>query len=256
MARFEFTRETDPGAGLRTGAKGTQSSRTIMVAELERLLKADIAGHDLKRQVLDENLLEKATISGRGMTLQRLRELYGLEAASPLYRILRALWEKDPKSLPLLAMLAALARDPLLRATAKPVLGLAVGSELMRDPMRDALACAVGARLNEATLDKVVRNAASSWRQSGHLAGRTFKRRARVIATPAAMAYAIWLAQAAGFKGEDLLRSGWIAALDLEPGEVAPLLERTRAAALVTVRRLGAMTEIDASKLSAVTLAA
>ena len=54
-------------------------------------------------------------------------------------------------------------------------------AELSREAVRDALAGAVGGRLNEATVGKVVRNAASSWAQSGHLAGRTFKRRTRVV---------------------------------------------------------------------------
>lgn len=256
MARFEFTRDVEDAAGFRLGDKGTQTSRTIMLAELERVLKAGVAGDDLKRQVIEENLLEKSTTSGRTLTLQRLRELYGLELTSPIFRVLRTLWERDPKSLPQLAVLASLARDPLLRATARPVLGLAPGSELMRDTVRNAVASAVGDRLNEATLDKVIRNAASSWCQSGHLTGRTFKRRTRVAASPAAMAFAIWLAQAAGFKGQDILQSGWIQVLDLEPGEVAPMLERARAAGLITVRQLGAVTEIDASRLSGVAGAA
>ena len=73
---------------------------------------------------------------------------------------------------PLLALLLALARDPLLRASAPPVLRMRPGEELARQQMTDALNRAVGSRLSESTLDKVVRNAASSWTQSGHLKGR------------------------------------------------------------------------------------
>ncbi len=42
-----------------------------------------------------------------------------------------------------------------------------------RKSMAEQLRAAVGERLNDATLDKVIRNAASSWSQAGHLSGRT-----------------------------------------------------------------------------------
>ncbi len=250
MSTNKFLIAAKPTVGFRQGAKGTHTSRTIMIAELDRVLKLDVTGDELKNAVINENTLEKATTSGRSLTLQRLKELYGLESTIPLYRLLRLLWVREPKSLPVLAVLAALARDPLLRATAKPVIGLAEGSELMRDALRNSLTAVVGARLNEATLEKVVRNTASSWTQSGHLIGRTFKRRAQVAATPATMAFSIWLAQAAGFIGEGILSSGWITVLDLEPHERKPMLERSRAAGLVDVRQIGTHLEIDASRLA------
>ncbi|ESZ30426.1 hypothetical protein [Mesorhizobium sp. L2C084A000] len=250
MGSFDFIASAKGDAGFREGAKGTHTSRTIMVAELERVLREGSSGQALDKIVIEDNLLEKATTSGRALTLQRLKELYGLDQSIPIFRTLSTLWTLDAKSLPLLALLAALARDPLLRATAKPIVSLPVGSELMRDSIRNAISAAVGNRLNEATLDKVVRNASSSWAQSGHLIGRTFKRRVSVAATPAAMAFAIWLAQAAGFTGEEILSSGWVAILDLEPAEIRTMLERARAAGLVDVRQLGSRLEIDASRLS------
>ncbi len=241
----------DPGVGFREGEKGTHTSRTIMLAELTRILSVNLMGDALKEAVLNDNVLEKSTTSGRSLTLQRLKELYGLDDAVPLYRVLRSLWLREPHALPLLALLASLARDPLLRATVKPVVGLAPGSELMRDALRNALTAVAGARLNEATLEKVVRNASSSWTQSGHLTGRTFKRRSHVSASPAAMAFAVWLAQAAGFKGEKILSSGWVGLLDMKPKERGAMLERARAAGLIHVRQIGSHQEIDASHLSA-----
>lgn len=250
MAHFALVAEPDLGAGFRLGAVGTHTSRTIMLSELDRALHTGASGDRLADLVLEENLFAKATASGRTLTLQRLRELYGLDESIPIFRILVQLWKRDPKSLPLLAILAALARDPLLRATAKPVVGLAPGAELMRDAIRDQISGAVGSRLNPSTIDKVIRNAASSWAQSGHLTGRTFKRRTPVVATPTALAFAIWLAQAAGIQGDAPLSSGWVAVLDLEGPELRILLERARAAGLLQLRQFGDRTELDASRLS------
>lgn len=248
--RFDFIKEeADPKAGFRVGARGTHTSRTIMLDELGRALRADARGDELSRLAIEENLFTKATASGRALTLQRLRELYGLDNSVPLFRILSYLWHRDPRSLPLLGLLAALARDPLLRVTARPIVALSPGAEFLRDPVRDAVAGAVGGRLSGPTVDKVIRNAASSWAQSGHLVGRTFKRRERVRATPAALSFAIWLAHAAGMKGEAALSSGWVAVLDIEGPDLRALLDRARAAGLITIRQLGIGVELDASRL-------
>ena len=107
---------------------------------------------------------------------------------------MRNLWRLDERGQPLLALLVALARDPLLAATASAVIPLKAGEEFARGPMRQTLRDAVGNRLNDDTLDKVARNAASSWSQAGHLTGRTFKVRRLVQPTFATAA----LAHAAG----------------------------------------------------------
>ena len=48
---------------------------------------------------------------------------------------------------------------------------------------------------NGDALEKLCRNAASTWSQSGHLEGRSFKRRRTVLALPTTASFAIYLAQ-------------------------------------------------------------
>ena len=55
--------------------------------------------------------------------------------------------------------------------------------------MRDAVGKAIGERLNESTLDKVVRNTASSWSQSGHLEGANLQDSAHSEADAAAVRF-------------------------------------------------------------------
>ena len=45
-----------------------------------------------------------------------------LDPSVPLFRLLQVVWKDDPAGQPLLALLCASARDPLLRITAGPVL--------------------------------------------------------------------------------------------------------------------------------------
>ena len=194
--------------GFRDGARGTHSSRTIMLEELSVLAENDHLNGDIRKPILEDNILGKSTSSGRTLTLQRLKELYSFDPSSPIFRVFAGLYHRDPSALPQLALLMAIARDPLLRASARPVIGLAPSSQLARDSLRNAIAAVVGTRMNEDVLDKVVRNTASSWTKTGHLVGRTIKRRARVRTNPTAFAFAIWLAQQSGFAGPDLFENG------------------------------------------------
>jgi hypothetical protein len=136
---------------------------------------------------------------------------------------LRRFWQDDAAGRPLLALLCALARDPLLRATSEPVLALAVGEELSRQKVTDAVRSAVGGRLNDATLDKVVRNASSSWTQSGHLQGRVRKFRQIIRPTPLATAYALMLGYLEGLRGGRLFETNWTRVLDASPVELRNL---------------------------------
>jgi len=238
--------------GFRLGDKGTHTSRTMMLSELTRLLEAiePEATRDAHIQaIVDENVLGKNTFATRKLTAQRLRELYSFDTAMPLYRVFRSLWERGRNGRPCLALLLALARDPLLRATADSVLQLSPGEEFARQVMTDAVRNSVDDRLNDSTLDKVVRNAASSWTQSGHLAGRSRKFRQRVRPTPGAIAYALFLAFALGLRGESLLRSQWMRILDVDLEEASAMAFDAKRLGFIDMVRGGGVTEISFSRI-------
>jgi hypothetical protein len=239
-------------AGFRFGDKGTHSSRTLMLAELDAVLTAapgPVNRAAYATAIIEGNCLEKSTASTRRISSQRLAELYALDPVVGLFRVLRKLWKVDAAARPLLAMLAALARDPLFMVSARPVLSLPVGAELQRTPVREALHKLVGERMNDDTLDKVVRNVSSSWSQVGHLKGRTFKFRQRVQAQPAAVAFGLWLGQAAGFRGEELLTCGWVAALDCTASSAKGLALEAKRVGLIDFRSGGDVIEFGLERL-------
>jgi hypothetical protein len=240
------------GAGFRFGHLGTHSSRTIMLEEVQATfatLPAQAKPDAYATAIIEENCLGKRTVSTRRLTLQRLRELYALDVAVPIFRILRQLWDMDIEGRPVLALLASLARDPLLLATAGVVISLPEGAEFQRSAMREALAGTVRNRFNESTLNKVVRNAASSWSQSGHLQGRTFKFRRMVRATPPSVAFALYVARAAGFRGMNLLTSGWIGVVDCTLATAKELALEAKRIGLIDVRMAGDVIEIGLDRL-------
>ena len=238
--------------GFRFGDRGTQSSRTIMLEELQSLLDA-VPGHversNYRRAVLEDNCLGKRTAANRKLSFQRLSELYGLDPEVPLFRIMRDLWSINRTSRPLLALLLALARDPLLRMTAAPVLEIPFGREFVRQEITDAMSGDMGGRFNDSILDKIVRNASSSWTQSGHLQGRTRKFRKQAGATPVNCAYALLLAFLLGQRGQLLFESPWARVLDLEATEVLELTNDAKRLGLLDLKQSGSIIDVSFPQL-------
>jgi hypothetical protein len=236
------------GLGFRLGDKGTQTSRTIMSEELQHLLMAvpgTVGRESYANAVLEDNCLGKRTAATRTLSLQRLCELYALDPQVPLFRVMRDLWGINETGRPLLALLLALARDPLLRITATPVLQTPIGKEFARQTMTDALEETVGDRLNASTLDKVVRNASSSWTQSGHLQGRARKFRQQVQPSPPACAYALFIGYLLGKRGPLLFETAWAKVLDLSPAEIAEMAHDAKRLGLLEIKQSGTIVDIS-----------
>ncbi|MDA8427646.1 MAG: hypothetical protein M0T70_00125 [Geobacteraceae bacterium] len=239
-------------AGFRFGAKGTHTSRTMMFDELTSVLSAveyKASRKEYAAAIVDNNCLAKPTTATRRLTNQRLGELYGLDPSIPIFRVFRRLWDIDESGRRLLALLCAVARDPLLASTASAILTLSDGAEYNRNPVKDALRDLVGERLNDDILDKVVRNIASSWSQSGHLEGRTFKKRRLVRATPATVAFALYLANLVGFRSLELFTSGWMTLLDCHLSQARDLAMEAKQLNLIDLRMSGDVLEINLNRL-------
>ncbi len=241
-------------AGFRLGAKGTHTSRTMMLEELRAVLThcpPDAARAEYVAAISEDNCLGKRTTATRKLSSQRLSELYALDPRVPLFRVMRRCWYADRDGQAILALLLALARDPLLRATAPPVLRMRSGEELARQQLTDALHRVVGSRLSASTLDKVVRNAASSWTQSGHLKGRG--RKVRQLVTPTAMttAFALLLGHLGGKRGAALFDSLWAQVLDVPAGELMHVAMDARRLGFIDMSQSGGVIEVAFSRLLA-----
>ncbi len=218
-----------------------------MLEEVSTLLDTVPAGatrSNYLTAIIEQNVLGKQTGANRKITAQHLTELYALEPSMPLFRVLRRFWLDDVPGRPVLALLCSIARDPLLRATAEPILAMSAGEELSRQKITDAIRSTVGTRMNDATLDKVVRNASSSWTQSGHLRGRARKFRQLVRPTPLATAYALLLGYLEGLRGGRLFETTWTRVLDASPGELRNIAAEAKRLGGLDLRAAGDVIEI------------
>lgn len=230
--------------GIKADGGGPHQSKTMILTDVSALLASgridDPAG-----AIVGDNLLGKPSIRARKAAVKQLHQLYGVGGDDPIWRALRVLWQRDNAGQPLLALLTALARDPLFRAGASAALDASPG-EQVRAPAFAALSeGAFPGRFGEKMAQSLARNVASSWTQAGFLKGAIRKERVRATPTPTAAAFATLLASLCGFGGQRLLESRWLDVLDRPVEDRLALLRQAEGLGLDRVRSAGDVLEID-----------
>jgi hypothetical protein len=239
--------------GFRLARGGVHLSKTMMLAELTALFSAvSSAGADtIQAQVLEFNVLAKRTGAARRIALARLDTLYGVQTAFPVAAVLARLWHRRAEGHPLLALLCALAREPLLRDSADAILPAAAGTSVRAPDIAVKLALKHPGRYSPKMLKSLAQNCASTWTQAGHLSGKVRKRRSSPVATPEAVAYAALLGALAGFGGPALLASPWMRTLDRSESELLNLLRAAEGVGLLRMRAGGGVVEINVRRTMA-----
>lgn len=233
--------------GFRDGDRGTHSSRTMMLGELSLLLEqipSDAGSKDYLTAILEDNVLGKQTYSARKVSAQKLRELYGLDSGLPVFRLLRFFWSLDEQARPTLALLCALARDPLLHLSIDVILQMPLGASFNKQEISQAIAQAAPNRFTANTLSSITRNIASSWTQAGYLTGKVRKIRTQPVITVATVTYALVLGYLEGHRGQALFATSWIRVLGLPTTEIIVLVREAARRSWLDYRGVGSMIEI------------
>ena len=234
--------------GLKFRAGGAHISRTMMLAELEAVLAAVPLGSsvsDYRDAILQQNVLGKRTESTRKESLRRLRELYALDEAIPIFKLMRNLASSDTSSVPLLAVQVAWARDPLFRATTAPVTEALAGERVETIFLARALEAEFPNQYSEQSRDQTARHAASSWTQSGHLVGRTKKTRQKIKPTAAAITMAFFLGNVSGYYGAAVFSNPWCRMLDLNSERAKSMGFEAHRVGLLNLRAVGEVVELS-----------
>jgi hypothetical protein len=234
--------------GLKFSSGGAHISRTMMTRELSAVLANVPLGSrvaDYREAILQQNILDKTTVSTRQKSLRHLRELYALDEAIPIFGLLRKLHAMDAASLPLLAVQVAWARDPLLRATTPPVMDASEGDRVETASLAQRLEATFPNQYSELNRNKIARNAASSWTQSGHLAGRAKKTRQEIKPTAVTATMAFFLGDIAGYHGSAVFSNPWRRLLDLNPDRAKAMGFVAHRAGLLNLRAVGEVVELS-----------
>jgi hypothetical protein len=227
---------------------GPHISRTMMLHELTVLLDAlpsDATSPAYVDAIVSKNLLGKGTESTRLKTLRHLRELYGLSPDVPIFRALRSLQQSDSAATPQLALLCAWTRDPLLRATTSAIFNTPEGGSVSASALAESISDTFPGQYSPLNQQKIARNARATWTYSGHLRGHTQKIRQSIDARPAAVAYALLLADISGLAGGALLSSAWCGLLDLSAEKARTSAGNAHRFGLLNFRAAGSVIEIS-----------
>jgi hypothetical protein len=232
---------------------GPSTSQTILVASLQRLLgqvPAEAAPEAYRSAVMDDNVLAKQTFGGREWAFRQLRRFYGLDPRLLLFRALRDLWSDDTDGQPVLAVLCALARDPVLRASSAVIFATESGAGVGAADFDAAITDAFPGAYANSTRRTTAGNVASSWRQSGHLCvEKTRKTRCRAVCTPADVAYGLLLGHVQGVRGHALFETVWAQALDQPISHLFDLAATASQYGMLEFRHAGGVVEVTFREL-------
>jgi len=233
---------------------GTNTSHTILFGALVAVLDAvpaDAPQAAYAAAVLERNVVGKQTDGARKRNFRYLRELYILRPDSILFCALRDLWATDPQSRPLLALLCALARDSVLRASSAAIIGSSPGDTLTAADLAQAVGEQFPTSYAESTLAKIGRNTFSSWEQSGHLreAKRTTKQRIRADCRPADVVYALLLGYLQGVRGQALFDTLWARVLDQPRSHLVDLAASASQQGMLEMRQAAGVVDVTFHEL-------
>ncbi len=233
--------------GIRIAGGGVHLTKTMMLSELAAILDGGSASDPttIERAVIADNLLEKPTGKARRLALSHLNAIYGILKPQPIQLAALRLWTRNVSGRRVLALLCALAREPLLRQSAAPVLDASIGSSVRWPELASAILAEYPDRYSQKMLRSLAQNCASSWTQSGHLDGRVNKRRRLAEPSVEAAAYAALLGSIAGFGGPALLRSPWMRILDRSEADLLTLLRHAESVGLARVKAGGGVVQVN-----------
>ena len=228
-----------------------------MWAEMETVMAVDIRrlGRDrLKAMVIDENVLAKATHSGRDQVWRKLSRRYVMDPESPLFQAFcRAYYaESSPGQRALLGYLLMSAHDYVVRRVSLTWLlprleraGRLLRAEELSEHL-DALAGECPEWRTWAASSRVRWNAhyLGAVRDFGLATGKAVKRSTPPVVGNTVVAFAARLGQFEGLSPKAILTSDWFALLDLGLDQAVDKLLRLQAEGLARFRIQGDVVEL------------
>lgn len=233
--------------GFRFGINGPHAARTMMLEDLRLLLAhtpPQATRADYVAAIVDGNVLGKPTRKARELALRHMATLYALDLANPIFRALRRLWALNEAAQPLLALVVALARDPLLRGTQPFLLRQAAGVAVPRDAVEAYLDGTHPERFSPASLKSFAQNVAGSWTAAGFLHGRVRKSRVMVQPHPESVTLLLFLGYLEGRTGQRLFSSDWTNLVGGSPEELEALANSASHRGLLVFMNAGGVKEV------------
>jgi hypothetical protein len=238
--------------GFSHASLGGHSARSMMLLEMRALVRAmplTVAKDHFTKTIVEENVLDKPTLSSRKKSLRHLRQLYGMDTSKALFRVLWELGHADVDSLPQLCLVCAYARDPQLRHSFALVRTLRPDEVLQRAAMEQHLENGFPRRFSPAMKKSMAQNVNTTWTCGGHLTGKAKKTKQLPEPRPLSAAYAMFVGYLTGLHGERLLDSAFAALVASNRSQLHTALTLASARGLLALKHAAGIVEFDFSTL-------
>ena len=227
---------------------GAHMARTIMLDELTNLFNyvnnPNATREEYKRAIIEENCLRKKSGKTCQMDARHLLDLYLFDESFLLFRAFQFFWKRDIEGRPLLALLCAYVRDPILRASAPFILDKNKGDLVTRIDLENYFETIFPGRL-KGSLSSTSKNVNSTWTKTGHLTGRAKKYRTQSTPTPGAATYAALLGYLSGARGIELFKTEYISLLDCSFENAIELCENASRRGWAKLKRIEDVIDIS-----------
>lgn len=227
---------------------GAHLARTMMLKDLTSLIdyvdNQNAPRNEYIKAIIDENCLGKKSGQTRKISLRHLKDLYILDPNVVLFKALLFLWNRDPVSRHLLALLCTIARDAMFRKSVPFMRTYSSGQRVDKKVLEKCINKNEPGRFSKSTLESLVRNINATWTQSGHLTGRVKKYRSLVEPSAGAVSYALLLGYLSGVRGEALFCTDYAKILDC-PGKMLVMhAEEASRKGWIVFKRVGDVIEV------------
>jgi hypothetical protein len=225
------------------------TSRTIMFPELEKVMNHGLeTGRFLES--LEDNVASKTTKSNIAKTNNYLKLLYSFNNDDQSFAGFKYFWQVASDSQrPIIALLFALGRDYLLSESIEVVLKTPVGEKAKIEKFKDNLELFHPSRFTYKTKLSVAQNIASSWKKAGYITGKVKNIRTKPAIGFVHVAFAMLLSYLSGDRGEFIMKSQGLRALELPEREIRELAFEASKRDLLEYQFSGNLTSISFNNL-------
>ena len=224
--------------------------RTMMYAELSRLMDFSAGAETDFEHLLNENVVAKQTQHNKKDTAKCLKKLYLLDDHDPAFKVFHYFWGMaSDKEKPLLTLLLAITRDFLLSESIDTIMSIAPGNRVDVSVIEQCIESIHPKKYTEKTRLSSAQNIASSWKQSGHITGKIKNLRTQAIPGYYDVAFALFLGYLHGLRGDFLFQTKWTKALDCSENELRNLAQEAAKRELLSFQYAGNVTVVNFKSL-------
>ncbi len=229
--------------------KSIHTSRTIMFAELEKVMDYAMAGDNFLES-LGQNVTGKKSSSGIEKTARHLKNLYGFDTAYPPFVAFKYFWQQtETIDKPLLAIIYAIYHDDLLAESLEVLQETKLGDKAAVELFEKVIERYHPNQYTPITKHSIGKNLASSWKQVGYILGKTKNIRTQPDIHHKIACFAFLMAYLKGERGEFIWNSIGVKALCVYETQLRELAVDCARRDLMQYQHAGDVTSISFTHL-------